>query len=321
MFRDDGGVVRCPGPAFVLSVLVEPGDRVAEGDPLAVVESMKMENTIAAPFAGTVASVETAANMQVEAGAPLVRIATSDTDQSQAAGAVDFAGLAAAELSGTARCEQVYEALRSYLLGYDLDPGSVQTMLTRQRELSETAAPADTDLLRCEDDLLDLFADVGSLYRPRGEIDPEVALVTGSTQEYLLSYLQWLDADRAGLPDSYRRRLERALQRYGVTWAGTHAGARRSRRLDVPLVPPGRRPGACGYRDSRAPAPPPAPSWSHARRRRDADTARPAGGRPGPPAGGRGSGPRRSVPLLRRAAAGGRPSPTSTPGCGAIWTR
>ena len=71
VFRDDGGVVRCPGPAFVLSVLVEPGDQVAEGDPLAVVESMKMETTITAPFAGTVASVETAANMQVEAGAPV----------------------------------------------------------------------------------------------------------------------------------------------------------------------------------------------------------------------------------------------------------
>ncbi len=216
VFRDDGGVVHCPGPAFVLSVLVEPGDRVAEGDPVAVVESMKMENTITAPFAGTIAAVETAANMQVEAGAPLLRIATSDTDQGQAAGAVDFAGLAAADPTDTASREQVYEALRSYLLGYDLDPGSVQTMLTRQRQLSETAAPSDTDLLRCEDDLLDVFGDVSSLYRPRADIDPEVAIVTGSTQEYLLSYLQWLDADRAGLPDSYRQRLERALQRYGV---------------------------------------------------------------------------------------------------------
>ena len=216
MFRDDGSVVRCGGPAFVLSVLVEPGDRVAEGDPLAVVESMKMENTITAPFAGTVASVETAAKVQVEAGAPIVRIATADTGQGVAAGAVDFAGLTAAEPPGTAGCEQVYDALRSYLLGYDLDPGSVQTMLTRQLELSETAVPADPELLRCEDELLDLFADVSSLYRPRGETDSGEALVTGSTQEYLLSYLQWLDADRADLPDSFRTRLEQALQRYGV---------------------------------------------------------------------------------------------------------
>jgi acetyl/propionyl-CoA carboxylase alpha subunit/acetyl-CoA carboxylase carboxyltransferase component len=216
VFRDDGGVVRCPGPAFVLSVLVAPGDQVTEGDPLAVVESMKMETTVTAPFAGTVASVETAANVQVEAGAPVVRIRTSDAAQDHVAGAVDFAGLAAVEPPGTPPCDRVYGALRSYLLGYDLDPGSVSAMLARQRRLGEIAPPADTELLRCEDSLLDLFADVGSLYRPRSEMEPEEEFVAGSTQEYLLSYLQWLDADRAGLPDSYRRRLERALRRYGV---------------------------------------------------------------------------------------------------------
>ncbi|MGO8769677.1 MAG: carboxyl transferase domain-containing protein [Mycobacterium sp.] len=214
--RDDGGVVRCGGPAFVLSVLVEPGDRVAEGDPLAVVESMKMETTITAPFAGTVAAVETAANVQVEAGAPVVRITTSQGDQGSFAAAVDFAGLTAAEQPDTPSYEPVYAALRGYLLGYDVDPGSVGGMLTEQRRLGEVTAPADTGLLRCEDELLDLFAEVGSLYRPRSETDPEEALLTGSTQEYLLSYLQWLDPDRAGLPDSYAQRLEQALLRYGV---------------------------------------------------------------------------------------------------------
>ncbi|MGE5764018.1 MAG: biotin carboxylase N-terminal domain-containing protein, partial [Mycobacterium leprae] len=53
--RDDGGVVRAMAPAFVSSVLVAPGDEVAAGDPLVVAESMKMETTITAPFAGTVA--------------------------------------------------------------------------------------------------------------------------------------------------------------------------------------------------------------------------------------------------------------------------
>ncbi len=216
VFRDDGGLVRSPGPAFVVSVLVAPGDPVAEGDRLAVLESMKMETILTAPFAGTVASVEAGANVQVEAGAPVVRIATSDTGQSHGAAAVDFTGLTAEEPSGTPACERVYGALRSYLLGYDLDPDAVQAMLTRQRRLGEIAPPADTDLLRCEDGLLDLFADVGSLSRPRGELEPEEALVGGTTQEYLLSFLQWLDADRAGLPDSYRWRLERALLRYGV---------------------------------------------------------------------------------------------------------
>ncbi|MGB9302389.1 MAG: carboxyl transferase domain-containing protein [Mycobacterium sp.] len=216
VYRDDGGLVRSLGPAFVVSVLVQPGDQVAEGDRLAVLESMKMETTLTAPFAGTVVSIETPANVQVEAGAPVLRVATSDAGHGHAGAAVDFNALSTAEPPATPPCERVYGALRSYLLGYDLDPDSVQAMLTRQRRLGEIAPPADTALLRCEDSLLDLFADVGSLYRPRGEMDPEEALVGGSTQEYLLSFLQWLDADRAGLPDSYRRRLEQALLRYGV---------------------------------------------------------------------------------------------------------
>ena len=49
-----------------------------------------------------------------------------------------------------------------------------------------------------------------------------------STQEYLLAFLQWLDADRAGLPERYRRRLERVLARYGVDSLGDRGGLERA---------------------------------------------------------------------------------------------
>ncbi|MFI7542165.1 carboxyl transferase domain-containing protein [Actinoplanes sp. NPDC049599] len=215
--RDDGGVVRSAGPAFVVSVLVAPGDPVTVGQPLAVLESMKMESTLTAPLDGTVVSVETAENVQVDAGAPVVRVRPAGTQQTAAGTRLAFTGLVAAPPPGAPRCERVYAALRGYLLGYDLDPASVRAMITRQRRLGETAPPADPGLLRCENSLLDLYADVGSLYRPRGPVDPDDAVADGSAQEYLLSYLQWLDADRAGLPDEYRRRLARALRRYGVS--------------------------------------------------------------------------------------------------------
>ena len=214
--RDDGGIVRSAGPAFVVSVLVALGDAVTAGQPLAVLESMKMESTVTAPLDGVVASVEAAENVQVDAGAPVMRIRPSGTQSTAAGERLEFTGLVAAPPPGTPPCERVYRALRGYLLGYDLDPASVRAMTTRQRRLGETAPPADPGLLSCENSLLDLFADVGSLYRPRGPIDPEDAAADGSAQEYLLSYLQWLDADRVGLPDEYRRRLERALRRYGV---------------------------------------------------------------------------------------------------------
>jgi acetyl/propionyl-CoA carboxylase alpha subunit/acetyl-CoA carboxylase carboxyltransferase component len=228
--RDDGGIVRCTGPAFVVSVRVRAGDVVAEGDALAVVESMKMESTITAPFAGTVASVETAENVQVDAGTPVVRIrptgvsgangtapeATRPGAGDDMAAPVAFTGLAPVPAAGTPPCERVYQELRAYLLGYDLDPAALREMLTRQRRLGEVAPAADPGLLSCEDGLLDLFTDIAALYRPGGGAGPHAAVPMNGTKEHLLAYLQWLDADRAGLPADYRRLLEAALRRYGI---------------------------------------------------------------------------------------------------------
>jgi biotin carboxyl carrier protein len=58
-------------PGTVLSVAVDKGDRVEEGDVLGVLEAMKMELSLKAPFAGTVAEVGVAAGEQVRLGARL----------------------------------------------------------------------------------------------------------------------------------------------------------------------------------------------------------------------------------------------------------
>jgi acetyl/propionyl-CoA carboxylase alpha subunit/acetyl-CoA carboxylase carboxyltransferase component len=217
--RDDGGVVRAEWPAFVVSVLVEPGDQVAEGDPVAVLESMKMESTVTAPFPGVVSAVDVVANAQVGPGVPLLRIRASEPSGGSGAstsGALDLTGLEARPAPGTPPCDRVYGALRHYLLGYDLARTSLDRLLVQQRRLGEVSPPADAGLLRCEDALLDLFAEVGSLYRPRTETEATDELGITSTQEYLLAYLQWMDADRAGLPAAYRTRLASALAVYGV---------------------------------------------------------------------------------------------------------
>src|SRR5208282_4999942 len=72
--RDDGGVVHAPAPAVVVSVLVKPGDTVAAGDRLAVLEAMKMETQVVAPFSGKVRQVMTVPNLQVDTGTPLLQI-------------------------------------------------------------------------------------------------------------------------------------------------------------------------------------------------------------------------------------------------------
>ena len=72
--REDGVALRAGWPALVVSAQVECGDVVAAGDPIAVLESMKMETTITAPMAGEIVAVSIMANAQVERGAPIVRI-------------------------------------------------------------------------------------------------------------------------------------------------------------------------------------------------------------------------------------------------------
>jgi 3-methylcrotonyl-CoA carboxylase alpha subunit len=68
------GLTLSPMPGLVKAVLVAAGARVARGAPLAVLEAMKMEHTLAASRDGVVAEVLVAEGAQVQAGAPLIRL-------------------------------------------------------------------------------------------------------------------------------------------------------------------------------------------------------------------------------------------------------
>jgi len=67
-----GGGLTAPMPGKVIQVMVSSGDRVVQGDPLLVLEAMKMEQTIVASSDGEVAAVFYAVGDQVEEGAVLV---------------------------------------------------------------------------------------------------------------------------------------------------------------------------------------------------------------------------------------------------------
>ncbi len=69
------GHLSAPMPGRVVQLLVAPGDAVRQGQPLIVVEAMKMEHTIAAPRDGTVATVRYAVGDLVEEGTELIALA------------------------------------------------------------------------------------------------------------------------------------------------------------------------------------------------------------------------------------------------------
>ncbi|MFC5428940.1 acetyl-CoA carboxylase biotin carboxylase subunit [Paraburkholderia denitrificans] len=71
------GRLTAPMPGKVIAVLVEPGAVVEKGTPLVVMEAMKMEHTIGAPFGGTVTEVLYAVGDQVTDGAQLLVLEVS----------------------------------------------------------------------------------------------------------------------------------------------------------------------------------------------------------------------------------------------------
>ena len=220
--RDDGGQVRCPSPAFVVAVFVGPGDIVRAGDPLAVVESMKMETTIVAPHDGTVRSLYAQVNTQVEAGAPLVALQATagqttpggqNGSGTRSGTAAEFAGLATPPAGHDVA--DIDYLLRAYLLGYDIEDGDARE-LSRERSRQLTDVPSDNDgRIPSDQELLEIFADAAALSRPVPE-DEQEEEHPRSSHEHLLAYLSFLDPERSGVPDHFLRQLRAMLARYGI---------------------------------------------------------------------------------------------------------
>ena len=73
----EGGRLTAPMPGKVVALLAQPGQAVKQGQPLAVMEAMKMEHTIAAPRDGTVEQLLYAVGDQVLEGEELLRLAAA----------------------------------------------------------------------------------------------------------------------------------------------------------------------------------------------------------------------------------------------------
>ncbi|MGH7501520.1 MAG: acetyl-CoA carboxylase biotin carboxyl carrier protein subunit [Longimicrobiales bacterium] len=70
--------VRAPMPGMVMRVEVEPGQSVAPGQGLVIVEAMKMENELKADGGGVVSRIHVAPGQPVEKGAILIEFEGAD---------------------------------------------------------------------------------------------------------------------------------------------------------------------------------------------------------------------------------------------------
>ncbi len=74
VIKEGSEAVEAPMPGTILSINVNEGDTVTEGQVLAILEAMKMENEILAPRGGKVASIAVTKGASVNTGDKLIVI-------------------------------------------------------------------------------------------------------------------------------------------------------------------------------------------------------------------------------------------------------
>ena len=68
--------LKAPMPGMVLAIHAQPGATVSKGDPLIVLEAMKMENILKAPQDGVIEAIQAKVGHPVEKGAVLLTYAS-----------------------------------------------------------------------------------------------------------------------------------------------------------------------------------------------------------------------------------------------------
>ena len=113
-----------PTGGMVRRILVEEGQRVHPGNPLYILETMKMETEVAAAWEGEVAAVAAREGDTVEMGQPVVRIA-ADAGPADREAAPDDASRACGLLEAV---RSPFNVVLDYFLGYDGEAKDVEEL-------------------------------------------------------------------------------------------------------------------------------------------------------------------------------------------------
>jgi acetyl/propionyl-CoA carboxylase alpha subunit/acetyl-CoA carboxylase carboxyltransferase component len=225
--RNRGGEVRATAPSVVVSIEVAAGDRVAAGQRIGILETMKIEIAVAAPLAGIVQEVRARPNQRVAAGDVLLLVQPDagggESDGARVALPADdeappaFADAYSADRYVRERARRaIAHTVRRLLLGYDTEPEEVAEV----RALLDAPLPAgldDTVLRELAEirSVVGIFADTETLFsRQPGATGDGGAI--GSNDARLRRYLRRVEAAGTGLSPEFRRLLERALRHYKV---------------------------------------------------------------------------------------------------------
>ncbi|MDH3684977.1 MAG: ATP-grasp domain-containing protein, partial [Myxococcales bacterium] len=246
-----GGEVHSSTPAMVVSIDVKPGDEVRIGQPLGLLEAMKMEVAFESPIAGVVKDVSVRRGQQVAAGEVLLviepegdgaddartpsrlelwmeadRLAplfATDADEAEAPGAA--AGLTVPDLEAADRSESgslraavdgIRDEVRRVFLGYDTNPERAELLASfLEAELpSNLSEEFRWSLAEIRREIV-AAADVGQLFirAPRASVGGELG---ASNNARIRMFVRRLRAGGAGIAPAYLDIVRDALSHYGI---------------------------------------------------------------------------------------------------------
>jgi acetyl/propionyl-CoA carboxylase alpha subunit/acetyl-CoA carboxylase carboxyltransferase component len=236
------GMVRAGTPAMVVALRVRPGDSVGAGQPVGLLEAMKMEIGFEAPVSGVVKEVYVRSGQQVAAGELLLAIEpTGDAaarergerlelrlepdpldlffaDAGDAGAAPDLRAAEAAPLAERrAAMEAARDEIRRVLMGFDVNPERGEKLAAfLEAPLPEgLSEPFRWELAGIRHELT-LFADIEELFSraPRSSASGEPG---ASRHTQLREFVRRYALGGGALSDEFDAMLCRALAHYGVS--------------------------------------------------------------------------------------------------------
>ena len=212
---ESGGTVKSPSPAVVLSVKVQPGQKVKKGDLLVVLEAMKMEMKVESPGDGTVKEISVSQGTQVAAGANLVTLELGEASEQIEESSYSPIAFTACDDSPENVFDYLVKEFHAMFLGYDQNANTAKNI--------ETLAAFCKKHAHFEEQLFHALIQACEYYVVIEQLFSQKEIISDSfnrpiTYEELLSHYFQRESDKEkGLPEEFLTNLKAAFSRYCPT--------------------------------------------------------------------------------------------------------